>query len=429
MKVLVTGATGLIGSAICARLFAEGHEVAAAIRPGSTPVPVSVKRMIPLDMAKATHPRDWIPHLHGIEAVVNCVGVLQNSPREDTEGVHVSGASALFLACEELSIRRVIQFSAIGVDRGHVSAFSETKLRGDMALMERDLDWVILRPAVVLGQAVFGASALFRGLAALPVLPVTKDTGDLQVVQLDDVTATVAFFLKASAPTRVAVELVGPQRLTMSGVVASYRRWLGWRPAHEFDAPRPLSALLYRAGDLVGALGWRSPMRTTAAKEIGRGAIGDATHWNRLTGISPQSLDAALAAKPVMVQDRWFAKLYFLKPLILAVLVLFWIATGIVSLTSGFHTGVDLMVQARTGGLAAPGVVAGAIADILVALAIAYRRTTRQGLYAAIILSLFYIVAGTILLPELWNEPLGPLMKIWPILALHFVALAILDER
>jgi hypothetical protein len=39
------------------------------------------------------------------------------------------------------------------------------------------------------------------------------------------------------------------------------------------------------------------------------------------------------------------------------------------------------------------------------------------------------MVTGTILLPELWNEPLGPLLKIWPIFALHLVALAILKER
>ena len=39
------------------------------------------------------------------------------------------------------------------------------------------------------------------------------------------------------------------------------------------------------------------------------------------------------------------------------------------------------------------------------------------------------IVAGTLLLPQLWADPLGPMMKVWPILALNFVCLAILDDR
>jgi hypothetical protein len=39
------------------------------------------------------------------------------------------------------------------------------------------------------------------------------------------------------------------------------------------------------------------------------------------------------------------------------------------------------------------------------------------------------VVAGTLLLPRLWAEPLGPMLKIWPILALNLFLLAILDER
>ena len=60
---------------------------------------------------------------------------------------------------------------------------------------------------------------------------------------------------------------------------------------------------------------------------------------------------------------------------------------------------------------------------------IAVRRTARWGLWAAIALSGFYIVAGTLLRPDLWAEPLGPFLKIFPIVVLHFVALAVLEER
>jgi uncharacterized protein YbjT (DUF2867 family) len=78
----------------------------------------------------------------------------------------------LFAACEQAGVRRIVQVSAIGGDRHTATAFSQTKLAGDTALMQRDLDWVILRPSVVLGPAAYGGSALFRGLAALPLLPV-----------------------------------------------------------------------------------------------------------------------------------------------------------------------------------------------------------------------------------------------------------------
>jgi uncharacterized protein YbjT (DUF2867 family) len=100
----------------------------------------------------------------------------------------------------------VIHFSAVGVDRGALSSFSASKAVGDADLQARDLDWVILRPSVVLGWPVYGASALFRGLATLPLLPRTQDAGLLQVVQLEDVVETIVRLLPEPEPTRVTLD-------------------------------------------------------------------------------------------------------------------------------------------------------------------------------------------------------------------------------
>jgi hypothetical protein len=74
-------------------------------------------------------------------------------------------------------------------------------------------------------------------------------------------------------------------------------------------------------------------------------------------------------------------------------------------------------------------VVAGAFADMAVGAAIAFRPTARYGLLGAIVLTCFYILAGSILVPRLWAEPLGPFLKIFPILAFNLMLLAILKER
>ncbi|MCJ8518872.1 SDR family oxidoreductase [Pseudorhizobium tarimense] len=429
MNILVIGATGLIGSAICARLSTDAHHVVAAVRSGSAFLPMGVSRQVVLDLANATSASDWLPHLEGIGAVVNCAGALQDTGQDRVRTVHVEAPAALFLACEEAGIRRVVHFSALGVDREQPSEFSQSKALGDNLLMARELDWVILRPSVVLGPAAYGASALFRGLAAMPVLPLMPHTGQLQVVQLSDVVETVVALLQPNAPSRLTLELVGPEQLTFADVVASYRRWLGWGPARKVTLPGPFSRLLYKLGDVAGHLGWRPPMRSNAEKEITRGAVGDAGSWMEATSIQPTSLAEALASRPAGVQERWFAKLYFLKPLAFIVLPLFWIATGIISLTSGFREGVDLMLRTPAAEVGVPAVIAGALADMAIGTAIAFRRSARWGLYAGIGLSLFYVVAGSLLLPALWGDPLGPLLKIWPIFVLHLVALAVLEER
>jgi uncharacterized protein YbjT (DUF2867 family) len=430
LRVLLTGAGGLIGSAVLARLRAEGHEVVAIVRTRTTAsarLPVNEK--IVIDIARATRPNDWLPHLTGIEAVVNCAGVLQDSPTDSTTGVHIDGINALFAACEHSGVRRVVHVSAIGVDRAAPSAFSRSKLRGDEALMILNLDWVILRPSVVVGRAAYGGSALFRGLAALPILPVPGDTAPLQVVQLDELTRTVLFFLRPDAPSKVVVEVAGPRSMSMTEIVQTYRNWFGWPRAHVLPLPRALSRAIYQMGDAISLLGWRPPMRSTARREIARGAIGDATAWTRMTGIEPRDLTAVLAAEPASVQERWFAQLYFLKPVVFGVLAAFWIITGVISLGPGFNTGKGLMQQAGMANVASISVIVGALADIAIGLGIAFRRTARLTLYGALALSILYAIAGTILLPQLWAEPLGPMLKIVPIFVLHLVALAILDDR
>jgi len=426
-KVVVIGAAGFIGGAVAARLRQEGYRVVGVVRhpparpPADDPVVV-------LDVGRARQ-SDWESVVAGADAVVNCVGLLQDGPSDDLAAAHATGPDRLFAACERMGVRRVVHVSAVGVDRKQVSSFSASKHAGDESLKGRDLDWVILRPALVLGRGAVGASALIRGLAGLPLLPVMPGTAPLQAVRLEDVTATVAVMIRPDAPKRVELELVGPHRLSFEAVVAAYRRWLGWPPAATFAVPAWAAGLLYRAGDVVGRLGWRSPLRTNVAREIARGATGDATGWTEATGIVPRSLAVALAAEPAGVQDRWHAALYFLRPLAIAVLAGFWIATGVISLTVGFDIGVELMRRTAAAPFAEAGVVLGGIADLLIGAAIAVRRTARLGLWAAIGLSLAYIVLGTILSPELWREPLGPLMKIWPILLLHAVALAVLGGR
>jgi hypothetical protein len=146
--------------------------------------------------------------------------------------------------------------------------------------------------------------------------------------------------------------------------------------------------------------------------------------------ISPKGLGEFLAAEPASVQERWFAAMYLLKPVTFVVLCLFWVSTAWVSMGPGWEYGIGLMREGGVEGrMAALTVIAGALSDLAIGLAIAYRPTSRYGLYAAIAISLTYAVIGTILVPRLWADPLGPMLKIWPIIVLHFVALAILKDR
>jgi uncharacterized protein YbjT (DUF2867 family) len=435
MRVLLTGATGFIGSAVRARLLAESHEVVAVARrpppasgQASRPAPCQPGlRWIAVDMARTLVPEAWMPHLEGIDAAVNCAGVLQDGWGDSTAGVHVAGAAALFTALERAGVRRVVHVSALGIDRSAATAFAATKLGGDRALAARDLDWVILRPSVVIGPAAYGGSALLRGLAGLPFPPRLPEAGRLQVVQLQDLVETVVFCLRPEAPTRLTLEVCGPEALELADIVAMYRRWLGFGEARPLPVPAWLLRAVSRVGDGLGLLGWRAPVRTTARIELAQGSEGDPASWMAITGIRPKSLALALAEVPASVQERWFARLYLAKAAVLAVLALFWLLTGLLTLGPAWDAGVGLLNAA--GAAAAPLAAAGAAADILIGLGIAVRATARRALQAGLALSAVYLAAGTLVAPALWADPLGPLLKIVPIMALSLAALAIVDDR
>src|SRR5437764_86128 len=106
MKVVLIGASGLIGSAIAARLSAGQHEIIGIARHPNA-ADRSIARWVSLDISHA-NASDWAAILAGADAVVNCAGILQDGPDGSTEGVHASGPAVLFRACASSRVRRVI---------------------------------------------------------------------------------------------------------------------------------------------------------------------------------------------------------------------------------------------------------------------------------------------------------------------------------
>src|SRR6267154_2424212 len=95
MNVLVTGATGFIGRHICACLLGRGYVVTGAARNVA-----SLRRRFPgvncvrIDMNRMLSPDDWSPLLAGIDAIVNCAGILQSSMAQSAEAIHAAAPKA-----------------------------------------------------------------------------------------------------------------------------------------------------------------------------------------------------------------------------------------------------------------------------------------------------------------------------------------------
>jgi uncharacterized protein YbjT (DUF2867 family) len=429
MRILVVGAYGLIGGYVTQRLLAEGHEVVGVGRD----LEAARRRFPSVRWVRADLRRidaeTWAGMLEGVEAVVNCAGALQDGPRDDLAAVHVAATRALAEACAKAGVRRLVMVSAVGVDRAE-SPFERTKLAAEEALQASGLDWVILRPGLVLAPAAYGGSGLLRGLAALPLaIPAARPDQVVQVVSIEDVAEAAARSVRTGAPSRLICDLVSPERTRLRDVLLGLRAWLGLAPAPVWPVPMPLARLSSLGADALAWLGWRSPMRTASLRQLAAGVEGDPGEAERSLGLRFKTLGGALAGWPAGVQERWYARLYFLKFGILVVLAGFWAASGVIGLAR-IHEAAALLTNAGLDEAAArTSVLAGSLADLALAALVSIRRTARPALLGMVLVTLGYLAAASLWLPGLWADPLGPLVKSIPAAILALVALAIMDER
>ena len=112
MHILLTGSTGFIGRTMAAALTRAGHVVHGGVSPRRA---VLAPQQVPMDFARDTTPDVWLPRLAGIDAVVNAVGVLRDSSARPIDAVHQHTPVALFDACAQAGVRRVVHISALGI--------------------------------------------------------------------------------------------------------------------------------------------------------------------------------------------------------------------------------------------------------------------------------------------------------------------------
>lgn len=231
MNILLTGASGFIGRNIAAVLSDAGHRIKPASRRNG------------FDFRRMQSPSDWLPHLDGVDAVINCVGIIGESRVQRFAVLHARAPCALFRACKQCGVRRVLQISALGTDDTAFSAYHLSKRMADDCLRNLELDWFVLRPSLIYGRGG-GSARLFMRLAALPLIPVIGDGQQLlQPVHISDVVATVVRSLD-SPDVRQTLDVVGAETVTFADWLQSMRQAQGLSSAPLLHLPFPLTLAL-----------------------------------------------------------------------------------------------------------------------------------------------------------------------------------------
>jgi uncharacterized protein YbjT (DUF2867 family)/uncharacterized membrane protein YphA (DoxX/SURF4 family) len=429
MRVLVTGAYGFIGAHITAALTESGHEVVCAVRGARLDTRFPGLQAIACDMARDLSTDDWRPRLVNIDAVVNCAGILRETPGQTFEMVHEKAPGALFQACAELGIRRVIQISALGDTAD--GEFIASKHRGDNALASMDLDWLIFRPSLVYStRGSYGGTSLLRGLCALPwVLPLPgQGDQNVQPICAEDVGRAVSSALAIPSCKQQILELVGPQVMPLRDYLMHWRRWLGFAAPRQVNMPAWMVRLAATCGERFGS----GPLGLTMMRMLERGNIGSRVALQVLHSkleLSPKPLARALDESPSHVQDRWHARQYFLLPTLRIVVALLWLASGII----GWVTPENEIAKSTPGHDIPLGALVAlarctATSDFVLGALCLLGWRSGWVLSLMLVMLLGYTVGIGVLWPVHWLDPFGGLLKNLPLIVALLI-LIVTDER
>ncbi|KJC61427.1 nucleoside-diphosphate sugar epimerase [Bradyrhizobium sp. LTSPM299] len=435
-NILVLGASGLIGRYVTDDLRARGFRVVGVARHFSPAQKVSALDLELPVMSMDAAALAQLLRTHDVDLVVNCLGVLQDGPGSDTQAVHRDFVARLLEAIRESGRAiRFVQISVPGAANEDRTAFSTTKREAERLIAASGIPHAMLRPGFVIAPAAYGGSAMLRALAALPVdLPAGEAGTPFQPVAVEDIAETIAWLagrdIADESVRAVTWDLMQTQPISLGGVVDQFRWSFGTAKQLRITPPSFLIDLGARLGDLSSRLGWMPPLRSTAIAELRRGITGDPAAWMAATGIVPKTIAQAIGGHPATIQDKWFARLFLIKALIIASLALFWVASGFIALFISYDAAAGILrAHHFPPALVGPVTVLTSLMDISIGILIAFRRTAAFGLIAGIIASLGYMAVAAILTPDLWIEPLGALVKTGPAIVLMLVAFLMLDNR
>lgn len=305
MKVLVSGASGFVGGAVCRRLAASGHTVVAAVRRDDAFLPLEAEARRVGELGPDT---DWRAALRGCDSVVHLAArahVMWDrsaDPRALFRQVNCAGALRLAEQAVAAGVGRFVFVSSIKVngeatppDRpfraddepAPMDAYGLSKAEAEAGLAglsaRTGLSLAVVRPPLVHGPGVKGnLAALMKVLARGWPLPLGAIENRRSLVGVDNLADALAFLVAHSAQGRFLVR--DGEDVSTPELVRRLARGLG-RRAMLLPVP---PGLLWLAGRLSG--------KSVAVERLVGSLVVDDTPLRALGWRPGKSLDEGLAA-------------------------------------------------------------------------------------------------------------------------------------
>jgi NADH dehydrogenase len=229
--LLLTGATGLVGSALLRRLVAEGAQVRCLVR---DPRRLGAQRVrVQIALGDLTDPPSFRNALRGVHTVVHLAASIRDQPRGSIEELNGIATWRMVQAAQRSGVERFVFFSVLGASTHHRARFFRAKALAEQAVREASLHTTVFAPSIVYAPGDPWLTLLER-MSLLPVMPVSgRGRATYQPIWAEDVADCVMAALRAENVAGEArhtrYELAGPETLRHNEIVRLALRSLGRR--------------------------------------------------------------------------------------------------------------------------------------------------------------------------------------------------------
>ena len=243
--LLLTGASGLIGTALRQRLIATGIPIRCLVR---DPRRLGDDRVrVQIALGDLADPPSFRNALRGVDTVIHLAAAIRDQPQGSIEELTGIATWRLVDAARRAGAQRFVFFSALGASTQSRARLLRAKALAEEAVSVSGLDAIVFAPSIVFARDDRYMTLLAR-LSLLPVVMPFSGRGraEFQPIWVSDVADCVMNVLAASAAGNARYELAGPQVLTHEQIVRLVLHALGRRRrlAH---IPTPIVAQVLRA--------------------------------------------------------------------------------------------------------------------------------------------------------------------------------------
>jgi uncharacterized protein YbjT (DUF2867 family) len=246
--LLLTGATGVVGSALLRRLVGEGQQVRCLVR---DPRRLGAQRVrVQIALGDLTDPPSFRNALRGVRTVVHLAASIRDQPQGSIEELNGIATWRMVEAAERAGVERFVFFSTLDASTHHRARFFRAKALAEQAVEEAALESIVFAPSIVYAPGDPWLSLLER-LALLPVMPVSgRGRAQYQPIWAEDVADCVMAALRSPSPAgatsgngagaaNTRFELAGPETLSHNDLVRIVLRSLG-RSRPLLHVPTPI---------------------------------------------------------------------------------------------------------------------------------------------------------------------------------------------